>query len=324
MVVTFATMLWPWGGRLLGTLTWPLVWWSNATAELISKWEWGTITLSLGASITIAVVVVLAVLILILRGYFVKKSMSMNWFYIGLVALVISVLAFTTFSRRPDGRLHLWLVRAGDGSTLYLRGPQGNTLLIDPAGSPGQLAAVVSDSVSPWDVHVDGVLLTNRASAGDIDLLSAQLPLQQAILTLPVSRLDNDLAPVTLPASMAVKQLAAGEVIQMEMDLTITPIAEDGSRTALLIEYGNTRVLVPGGVDPALLVAQQADNLSSLSILILNEEDVSNLPPDMWGNLGAQVILWNSPAVKPLPGWIGFEAGDIVEVVSDGYGYTVK
>jgi competence protein ComEC len=324
MIVTFTSMLWPWGGRLLGTLTWPLVWWSNAAADFISKWDWGTITLSASASVTIAVLAVLAILAFILMGYFVKKSIPINWFYVGLATLVITVLAISTVSRRPDGRLHLWLVRADDGSTLFLRGPQGSTLLIDPDGSPGQLASAVSNRVSPWDVHADGVLLTQRGRTSDLDLLTAQLPVRQAILTLPVSRLDDDLAPVTLPEGMEVKQLAAGEVIQVEAGLTVTPIAEDGSRTAVLIEYVNTRILVPGGVDPALLVAQQADNLSSLSLLILNEADVATLPADMWGNFGAQVILWNSPAVTPLPGWIGFETGDVVEVISDGTAYSVK
>jgi len=324
MIVTFVTMLWPAGGRLLGTLTWPLVWWSNAAADFISNWDWGTITLSAGASAALAVVAVLVVLAFILRGYFVKKSIEINWFYAGLAALVITVLTISTASRRPDGYLHLWLVRAGNGSALFLRTPQGSSLLIDPAGSPNQLASAVSRHVSPWDVHIDGVLLTNRAGSSNLDLLSTQLPINKAILTLPVSSLDDNLAPITLPGGMEVKQLGDGEVIQMDEGLTITPIAEDGSRTALLIEYGNTRVLVPGGVDPARLVAQQADNLSSLSILILNEEDVANLPADMWGNFGAQVVLWNSPAVKPLPDWISFETGSIVEIISDGSQYSVK
>ena len=324
MIVTIVGMLWPAGGRVLGTLTWPLLNWSNGAAQRIAAWRWGTITLSESASIWLAAIVVLLVLLFLLRGYFVKKLKSINWLYLMLVLLVIISLVTAGITRRPDGRLHLSLIRVGDGTALFLRSPDGSALLIDPSGSANQLASAVSRQVPPWNVHVKGLLLTSRDHAQTLDTLASRLPIDGAILTLPVHRLDDTLTPVTLPAGMAVKQLGADEVVQVEDGLTITPIAEDSSHTALLIEYGNTRILIPGGVSPELLVAQQTDNLSSLSILILNEEDITTIPADMWLNFGAQQILWNSASIPPISNWMGLYESSLIEIISDSTSYSIE
>jgi hypothetical protein len=168
------------------------------------------------------------------------------------------------------------------------------------------------------------VLLTNRAAADGLEQINERLPIHQAILTLPVHRISDALVPITLPAGIPSKQLAEGEVIQLDEGVTITPIAEDGEHTALLIVYGNTRILIPGGVSPEALRAQQIDPLGSLSVLILNRDDVANLPPNMWANFGAQVTLWNDTSVSPNPDWQGLDRYTTIEVVANGTGYAVN
>jgi competence protein ComEC len=324
MVATLAGMIWLPLGRLLGVFTWPLVAYSNAVVEFMAGWKWGAITITHTLALWLSVAVAIMILVFLLRDYFMKIFTKMSWFYLSLALVVIIGLIAAMVARRPDGNLHLFLIRAGEGSSVFMRSPTGTALLIDPSGSPNQLASAASRRVSPWNFHVDAALLTNREAAQQLDELNQRLPVETAILTQPVYRPGDNLAPITLPADMAVKQLAEYEIVQIEENLTIQPITGDSENTALLISYGNTRILIPSGVKPELLLEQNVAPLGGLSVLILNEKDIHNLPADMWQNFGAQVILWNSPALSPDPAWLGLDRQGLIEIIGDGVGYDLR
>jgi hypothetical protein len=258
------------------------------------------------------------VLLFLTRNYFMKILGKINWLYISSALALAACLILTITARQPDGFFHLSLIRTGDGTALFLRTPEGSTFLIDPGGSANELSSTVSGEISPWNFHIDAVLLTTRNIVKGLDSLNNRLPLRQVILTRPVWQVSDTTSAVTLPEGLAVKLLGEYEIVQMEEGVTIQAIADDSEHTALLVTYSNTRILIPGGVSPELLRASPADNLSSLSVLILNEEDTANLPADMWHNFGAQVILWNSTAVAPDPMWRSLDFSDLIEIVGDG------
>jgi competence protein ComEC len=320
MTATLVGMILPGMGRVLALPVWVLLAWSNDVSAWINRWHWGSIALSKTVSILLAIGVVIMVVLFTLREHLTRMLKKVNWLSISLTLMVVAAVIGSLLLRLPDGRLHMELIRAGDGTGIFLRAPDGATLLIDPGGSPNQLAAAVNQQISPWNFHVDAALLTNRNSVDDLESIYEKLPIHQAILTLPVHRISDDLVPVTLPAGMPVKQLEGSEVIQLDDGVTVTPIIEDGEHTALLIVYGNTRILIPGGINPEKLTSQP---VGSLSVLILNREDIANLPATMWTNYGAQVILWNDVSLVPDPGWMGLDRYTEINITADGTGYAL-
>jgi hypothetical protein len=117
-----------------------------------------------------------------------------------------------------------------------------------------------------------------------------------------------------------IKKLSSTEMIRMDKNLTIEPAASDLHHTAILIQYHQINILIPSGVDPSLL----SNNINKpISIMVLNETDIENLPPDMWANFNAQTILWNSASVAPDPEWQGLDEYASIEIRSNGIGYSI-
>ena len=322
-VSTLCGMALPAVGKVLAAITWPLLAYSNRMVEALAKYKWGTLTLTTQTALWLSLALIVIILLILFRNYFKKLFKKIGWFYLVLFLLTATALVWSIALRQPDGKVHLSLIRAEEGSSLLLRAPHGQTLLVDPGGSPNQLASAASQYLSPWNFHLDAALLTNRSAAKSLSDLNDRLPVRMAILSPPVYLVSDETSPLSLPDGMQIKKLSDGEIIQIEEGLTIQPITADLEHTALLLTYGETRILIPGGVDPALL-DQSANRLSGLSVLILNDQDVANLPTDMWQNFGAQVILWNSPSVAPDPNWLGLDSQSVITLSGDGENYWLE
>jgi competence protein ComEC len=324
MLAVIFGLLWLPLGRVIGAFTWPLLAWSNGAASLLSRWQGSAVTLTPVSALVISLTCAVLVLLFLIRKPFMKIFKKINW--LNLVFLLVLAFGLTAaiIFRSPDGRLHLSMIRAGNGSALLLRAPSGATLLIDPNSSTNELASAASARLSPWNFHVDAALFTSRESANSLASLNERLPVRRVVLTQPLWLTDQKDSPLSLPVGVSGKQLGEYEIMQIEEGLTIQPMASDNGHTALLMVYGDTRILVPGGVSPALLFANPADNLSSLSVLILNEEDIVNLPADMWLSLDPQVVFWNSTSIAPVPSWKGLQEFSTVNLVGDGSAYSIE
>ena len=110
----------------------------------------------------------------------------------------------------------------------------------------------------------------------------------------------------------------------VETGVTLTVVTEDGEGAALFLEYGSLRVLIPNGVDYALIHEQAPAALQTPTVLVLAPEDVSYIPSRVWTDLEPQVVLWNSPALSPDTSWMGADAYNRVEVVSDSTEYSLN
>lgn len=323
-ISTIAGMIFQPLGKILAAVTWPLLAYSNRIVESLAKIRWGSMNITPSTALWISIVLIVAILLLLFRNYFKKIFKNIRWIYWTLFLIVVVGLLWTIVLRSADGNLQLSLVRAEEDSSVFLKSPNGTTLLIDPGGSVNQLAGQVSQWVSPWQFHVDAALITRFDSAKTINDLNDRLPIYQAILAPPVYLVAEDTAPISLSEGIQIKKLKEGESIQIEEGLTIQPVASDLDHTALLLTYGEMRIFIPGGVDPDYLSNLKTTNLTGISILILNETDIANLPPDMWQNLGAQVILWTSPSVSPDPDWAGVDNQAVITIQSDGINYSIN
>ncbi|HOW91346.1 MAG TPA: hypothetical protein PK883_03430, partial [Anaerolineaceae bacterium] len=72
------------------------------------------------------------------------------------------------------------------------------------------------------------------------------------------------------------------------------------------------------GVDFAQIKSEDPSALKGLSVLILNESDISYIPPRVWQQLAPRQVLWNSPSVTPVNTWLGPAEAGRVHLVSDG------
>ncbi len=324
MLTTLLGMVWLPLGQLAALFTWPLLAYSNWIVTLLARIHGGAMTLSAESAIAFSILAMLLVLLFLFRKMLHEFFKNFRWIYAAVGLFLLAFVLWLALWRAPDGRLHLRLLRSEDESSLLLTSPGGYTLLIDPASESNALAAALSPALSPWNFHLDAALATDLAAARNILELNDRLPVDEVILAPPAYLIGQEESAAILPASAKVKKLSDTESIHLEDDLTVLPLAVDLHHTALLIRYGEVKILIPGGASPGQLLVYKESELAGLNVLILNEDDIEYLPADMWQNLGAQTILWNSPSLSPDPSWLGLDEYSAIEIISNGSGIALK
>ena len=79
-------------------------------------------------------------------------------------------------------------------------------------------------------------------------------------------------------------------------------------------------MLIPNGVDFALIKESSPAAMMGVTVLILNEDDISYIPPRVWEGLQPDLVLWNSVSVSPIETWYGVDSTDQINLISDGFG----
>jgi competence protein ComEC len=324
MITTILGMFWTGGGRLLAVILWPLLAYSNRMVEWISQFSNSAVTITGSTALWISILSLLLIIGGILYFYRMKWLKKNQFPFLLFVLSIAAVVTWTIALRQPDGKLHLSLVRADEGTALFLRSPAGETLVIDPGGGANTLATTLSQFLSPYNFHLDAALITNRGSSSSLADLNSRLPVSEAILAPAVYHLSDGETPLSLPEGMAVKELQEKESILLDNAVQIQVLASDSEHAALLLRYGELRIFIPNGLDPAAFNSYRARELRGLSVLVLSDADVVHLPPDMWQNYGAQTILWNSTALSPDPTWPGLDSRQKVTLVGDTKGYSIS
>lgn len=225
---------------------------------------------------------------------------------------------------QPDGHLHIQVLRAGEESTLVLQTPRGKTLVFDPGKQVNELSAALSCDLSPWNYSIDEVWLTNRDAGKNLQSLNERTAIRKIILTPPAYITGAEDAPLVLPQGMEIIKLKTAQTYEVEPGVTLTMVAEDGTSAALCLEYSSLRLLIPGGVDYALIREQAPAALESPTVLVLTPEDISYIPARVWTALDPRVILWNSTALAPAEDWPGLDVYSRVEVISEGESFQVN
>jgi competence protein ComEC len=318
LAATLMGMVWLPLGRIAATITWPLSAYSNWAVTVIDRIHGGSMTLSPQSVIYASILLGILLLLFIFRSHLPKWFNQQHWGWIALSLFVLVVLLWTSVWRSPDGKLHIQLLNTGEETSIYLRSPSGKSILIDPSSQSNTLSAEISPSLPLWRFHLDEVLATQLSTAKAISGLNERLPVDRVLLLPAAYLISQDESAAQIPATVETLKLSEDEKIDVEPGLQILPVASDLDHTALLIEHGQVKILIPGGTDPAQLMVEKEGILANLDLLILSDVDLENLPADMWQNLEAKTILWNSASLSPDPAWLGLDEQARIEIISDG------
>ena len=154
LVTTIAGMIHPIPGKFFAMFTWPLLAYTNFVVSTLGKIQGASMTLHPITAFWILLAVLLVLLVFLLRNFF-KKQFGSSW-TVWLIVLLIagSFTTWSIFAHRPDGKLHISLVKAGDATALFMRTPAGANLLFDLEGDASENSAALTPLLSPWDFHI--------------------------------------------------------------------------------------------------------------------------------------------------------------------------
>lgn len=308
----------PFFGKLFSFITWPMATYSNFIAQKLSLWNFGSLAVKEQSAMWILAVVILFVLLFVFRG-FLLRSFKGRFYWLLFFLLLGAVSTWSIIAHQPDGHLHIHLVSTGEESALFLQTPSGKILLFDPGKEVNELSAAVGGELSPWSYQVDAVWLSDRSSARYLSELDERLPLRSVVLPPVVYRAGADTKPLEIPDGIDPVKLQPGSVVDYSQGLSVRVVAESFDSAALLITHGAVKILIPNGVDFAQIKSVDPSIFNGLSILILNESDISYIPPRVWQQLAPRLVLWNSPSVTPVDTWLGPREPGNIHLISDGF-----
>lgn len=310
-------------GKVIALLPWMLMRYTNWIVEGFSTLQTASISIHPQLAIWIIVVLVLFVLLFILRNFF--KKLFGKWFiWLVFVLVVGAAAAWSVIQHLPDGNLHLKIVAAGSEAVLTIKDTDGKVYVLNPGENVNELSAEIGRGLSPWGYAINEVWITNRSSVSRLKLLAERIPVSGVLLTSNVYQSGADQQPVHIPAEIPSVKLQSSGIIQYPSGLQILAAAESIENTALYLTYGDIRVLIPNGVDFALIRRTAPDTLDRLTILVLQEEDVSYIPPRVWQNLAPKYILWCGRSVPPEASWLGIDSSQRISITFNGNTFTIE
>ena len=275
-------------------------------------------TLHPAAATWILLAVLIVLLAFLLRNFFKKQfgGTASLWIITLLAAGGFSV--WSLIAHRPDGRLHLRLVDTGGSSSLVVQTPAGNTLLFDLQDDARETSAALTPLLSPWQFHLDALVLTRPLKESALADFNDMVRVNSLLTSNAVLRPAEGAHSLVLPEGVALAALPVGEPLELEPGLSLTVIGESAEVAAFALEYRQVTLLIPAGVDYALLKEEFPDLFDQPDILLLAPEDVSYIPPRLWAELNPAVLLWNSRETSPYSGANAFTVENGVSILSDG------
>lgn len=304
-------------GKVASLFTWPLASYSNFIADRFTRLDSSSLAVTPNIALLLLAMVVLFVLLFSFRD-FLTRHLKGKYYWILFLLLVGGVSVWSIILHRPDGNLHINLLRAGEDSVLMLATPSGKTVLFDPGKEVNEISTTVSHQLSPWNSKIDLAWLSSAPSARYLGELDERIPVKSVVLPPVVYRAGAESSPVTIPSNLTSIKLKSGEGLEIDESMTVHVVAESADAAALLVKYDHIKMLIPNGVDFALIKEVDPTALSGLSVLVLNESDISYIPPRVWQALEPRVVLWNSPALCPVEGWLNLEQSGNISIISDG------
>jgi competence protein ComEC len=180
---------------------------------------------------------------------------------LGLGTLV--VLATVTLATRPDGRLHVVALDVGQGDAILIRGPTGETALIDGGPEPDLAMRRVGEYLPFWQRRLDAVVLTHPHEDHVAGLVPALERFDVGSVLDPGRDYDNpsyrrflELAAAGPPDSYQLARAGDEHALGPNVALTVLYPTEADAQAPLLdddVNNGSVVLLLTAGEFSALL-----------------------------------------------------------------------
>ncbi len=264
-IATLASLVWPFVGQMLYTAAWlPLIWttyWVRELAQLPFAATDATISAQL--LLLFAGVVGTTTILEARRALWYERMKSSTRIIARLIFIVGAIiLAGTILQRsiqRPDGRLHVYFVDAGQSNTVLIETPQGAVFLLNGGRYPSRLLTLLGDTLPPSQKEID-ILWLSSDQPNEISALPEILERYEIKTVITAVRDSRELLYFDLLERLEAQGAAIlpadeGRVIETADGVTIQTIAPNRYTTSvsslvLRLTYKETVFLLTSSLSP--------------------------------------------------------------------------
>lgn len=309
-VSLLAGLVWLPLGQALAWVVWPLPAYTNAMVRWLAEIPGGAYTL--GRVPLAAVLAFYALLFALTLGLPVLRRAGRLGGLLRqvqpaaiLVALtLVSVGVWRGAAAAPDGRMHASILNMPDGPALLVQTPGGQTLLVGGGSSASRLSSELGQRLPLGRRRLDALLVTARKSTAleGLPLTVERFPARLALWNPDAAGLRNGerLAEILARQGVSPGWLESGQVLNLGGGASLRVLLHNFQGTALLLEWQNFSLLLPGGVPPQTLLRAFASDLAGVDVLVLGEADLAEDPAG-WVDLPAALLVWQGPGGEALP-----------------------
>jgi competence protein ComEC len=306
-------------GKLLALLAWPLVAYTNRMVELLATLPHGVLVLGQASPAIIGITYLFFIGITLgwnrlawLRASFKPAVILIS---LSLAAAVVWRIALSA----PDGLLHVTMLPITDGPAILIQAPGGQEILINGGSDASDLSSSLAVRMHPFSPRLDTLLITSQTSS-PIEALSSILdrfPVGLVMWNPPPGNLSTvkHLQTRLQQDGLVINPLENGTVLPLGSGAQLTVLSSTPTGTALLLDWGNFHVLIPGGV--AFKENDWGDLGGKLSVLVLTKADLNVQPVTDWENSGAVLTVVDQQQPET-PGWTALDQHGWVQITSDG------
>jgi hypothetical protein len=244
-----------------------------------------------------------------------------------LVGLALcSVVVWRAVQTAPDGKLHLNVLDVPDGPAVLIQSPDGARVLLNGSSSASQLSSELGKRAVLFRRRLDGLVITAR-SAAPLEGLPLTLERFPAGLVLwnedaAGKRAGERVLDVLQQQEVTPQWLESGQVLPLGAGATLKILLHNLMGTALLVEWDDFQMLIPGAVPAETLQRSFAQELISLDAILLSADDLEEHAAQDWATFEAVLFLWagtgNASIPSGDPRWVSLAQHGWVEVVTDG------
>jgi competence protein ComEC len=288
-------------GQVAGALAWPFVAYTIRAVELFGALQGGV--LALGAVGVLGVAGYYAVLFAwTFAGARARQAVTAIGPGLSLAAAgLLTVLVWRAALAAPDGRLHLVVLDASDGSisgdALLVQSPTGRYLLINGGPSSRKLSDALGRRLPFAHRRLDYLVVAHprQEEIRALPTVTERFP-PGAVLwagnreaSTSATALLDSLSQAQVPVTEAVP----GQFLDLGGGARLQVLACGKSGGVFLLEWGNFRAVLPIGANFAELEAlQNGRAIGSVSVLLLADHGYAPINPPEWiANLRPQVAL---------------------------------
>jgi competence protein ComEC len=209
---------------------------------------------------------------------------------------LLSIFTWRLVADRPDGQLHVTILDVGQGDATLVQTPNGRFALIDGGSSPMALSEALGRRMPLTDRRLDWLILAGN-SEENLGGLAESIPRfkpRNVLLACPPNYgAYRYLIDQVTEAGIPIFEAQAGHTLDLGEDglLEVTALGDQGA--ALLLTYGDFRLLLAPGADPQLMTELLGQHrIDAMTAVLLPDGGYEGVnPPELVEALQSQLAL---------------------------------